>query len=62
MNKDNKEYKYKSSKIKANKKYRLKCKERMIFLASFFDKVIDILKDNNLTAEQKISNIKNLFL
>ena len=60
MNKDNKEYK--ASRLKANKKYRLKCKERMNFLASFFHKVKDILKDSNLTAEQKISNIKDLFL
>jgi hypothetical protein len=47
---------------KTQAKYRIRKKTKITELITLFSNIKDILKDSNLTAEQKISNIKDLFL
>ena len=42
--------------------YRIKNKTKITELTALFSNIKDILKDSNLTAEQKILKIKDLFL
>lgn len=42
--------------------YRLKTKEKITELTALFSTIKNILKDSNLTADQKITKIKDLFL
>ncbi len=47
---------------KKQENYRIKNKTKLAELLTLFSNIKDILKNSNLTTEQKISNIKDLFL
>ena len=47
---------------KKQENYKIRNKTKITELSTLFSNIKDILKDSNLTTEQKISKIKDLFL